>query len=180
MKKVKSSTLQERFGFADEDLKTTKHDDIMLWVDINIVDIIEKSDFHREIINRWCRGIDKFGIEVYNTFQNDIYKIENYKKIWEYPISNEGKNMLVIGFIDMKLECKMKLPDYDVKKILFGRDVDLNYYIEVKTEIKSLGELFRQIQLYKSYKNGNYIIVSPDDKYKKIIEEQGLYFIKYE
>ena len=54
-----------------------------------------------------------------------------------------------------------------------------NLYIEVKTEIKSLGELFRQLQTYRTYINGKFIVVCPDDKEKKIIEEQGFKFLKY-
>ena len=39
MKKQRSQTLQQRFGFADDDLKTSKHDEILLWLDDHALNI---------------------------------------------------------------------------------------------------------------------------------------------
>lgn len=41
MAKPKAKTLQQRFGFLDDDLKTPKHDEIMFWLDENSTEIIE-------------------------------------------------------------------------------------------------------------------------------------------
>jgi hypothetical protein len=40
--KNRAKTLQEKFGFKDDDLKTPAHDAIMLWLDINIEQIALK------------------------------------------------------------------------------------------------------------------------------------------
>lgn len=45
MAKPKATTLQQRFGFLDDDLKTPKHDEIIMWVDANMEAILT------EIIN---------------------------------------------------------------------------------------------------------------------------------
>lgn len=37
-----SNTLQSKFGFRDEDLKTPKHDEIILWLDENMKNIVYK------------------------------------------------------------------------------------------------------------------------------------------
>lgn len=52
-------------------------------------------------------------------------------------------------------------------------------YIEVKTKINSLGELFRQLNMYKEYVVGDYVVVCPDETEKEIIQNQGFKFYKY-
>jgi len=53
-------------------------------------------------------------------------------------------------------------------------------YFEAKTRIPSLGELLRQINLYKNYlKPGEWFVVSPDIKYREILAEEGIRFIVY-
>lgn len=47
MSKPKAKTLQERFGFMDDDLKSPKHDEIMQWVDRNATQIIN-SLFYKD------------------------------------------------------------------------------------------------------------------------------------
>jgi hypothetical protein len=53
--------------------------------------------------------------------------------------------------------------------------------IEVKPEIKSIGETIRQIQLYRQYQEeGIYIIVTKTKGLKKLFGEQGIYIYEYE
>ena len=54
------------------------------------------------------------------------------------------------------------------------------FLFEVKTQIKSAGELIRQINYYKEYVRGHYVVVSPEDKFARILKEQGIGFIPYE
>ena len=42
MAKPRASTIQQRFGFQDGDLKTPKHDEMMLWLDANAETISER------------------------------------------------------------------------------------------------------------------------------------------
>lgn len=52
--------------------------------------------------------------------------------------------------------------------------------VEVKTEIKCIGELVRQIQFYRNYLGGvRWIVVSPDDRSSGILREQGIEFYRY-
>ena len=52
-------------------------------------------------------------------------------------------------------------------------------YIEVKTEIKSIGELIRQINHYRTYLKGDYYVLCPNDECRKILEDQNIGFISY-
>ena len=51
-------------------------------------------------------------------------------------------------------------------------------FFEVKTRIQSVGALLRQINFYKSYKPGKYVVVSPDDRYKDLLASQDVGFVK--
>ncbi|OAQ42095.1 hypothetical protein A5893_02985 [Pedobacter psychrophilus] len=52
-------------------------------------------------------------------------------------------------------------------------------YIEVKTKIPSLGELFRQMRMYKEFIVGDFLVICPDDSEQSLIEEQGFKFLKF-
>lgn len=58
---------------------------------------------------------------------------------------------------------------------------DSDLLFEVKTSIPSLGELIRQVNHYRAYRqpNQSFYVVSPDDRFRPTIEAQGIGFIKY-
>ena len=51
--------------------------------------------------------------------------------------------------------------------------------VEAKSVLSTVGELMRQIQLYRTAFKGKIVVVSPDDKYANILTEQGVTFLKY-
>jgi hypothetical protein len=52
---------------------------------------------------------------------------------------------------------------------------------EIKPTIRSLGELMRQVNVYRSCEpESHFLVVSPDDRFRKQIESQGVRFVKYE
>lgn len=134
-------------------------------------------------------------------------KLKVIHKEWEYPITKKTESryssgITIIGFVDMKIEyedyvlvikkglLKEGTEEHDVSQRSawdFSGSFELSHnkerqsiYIEAKSEIKSLGELIRQINVYRTYKKGNYFIASPDNRYIDILKEQGIGFIKYE
>jgi hypothetical protein len=127
-------------------------------------------------------------------------KLQVLAKVWEDPVfkfdGRNNANKYLIGFVDMKI----KFNDYSVGYDGFFKEQDrldktsLNIagfpkwkisaheqsiFIEVKTQIKSLGELIRQIKMYQAYQSGNYYVVSPDDNHRELLNQQGIGFIKY-
>lgn len=52
-------------------------------------------------------------------------------------------------------------------------------FLEAKTKIVSLGELFRQLRTYKEYIKEDIIVVCPNDEEKNLIISQGFGFYKY-
>lgn len=91
--------------------------------------------------------------------------------LWECPVRTGGGYL--IGFADM-----------------FVLTDDGNFVcIEVKTKIPSLGELIRQINMYRERHNriGNvsaseayFVIVAPDDRFAPLLEKQGIGYVKYQ
>ncbi len=102
------------------------------------------------------------------------------EKVWERPII-QGRNDYLVGFIDMKVICNVPelgySGNYSPKWDVYDHRHSL--FFEAKTSIKSIGEVIRQIQTYKTYcKQGKYIIVSPDDRYAELLKEQNIGFLK--
>lgn len=168
----------------DGDLKKPEHDEIMLWLDKNAKEIIEGLDFHKnKILKIWETTYqDRTFLNEKPKIPENFYEIRNLKKVWEHPVQDKT---FIIGFIDLLVKFE-SLRLYPREKIAYRREYewDATYWedviaFEVKTKIDSLGELFRQIQMYKVYVNAPIVIVSPDDKYEEQIKSQGLYFVKY-
>lgn len=51
MSKTRATTMQQRLGFADGDLTTSKHDEMMLWLDANV-----KSIFPTIVLGYYLRS----------------------------------------------------------------------------------------------------------------------------
>jgi len=111
------------------------------------------------------------------------------KQIFEYPIDNH-KGFLM-GFADLYVEAV----DYDYglagvrDDCYHARDLEIvvsptgyELMFEVKTKIPSLGEVLRQVRMYESASRRTYqvkfFIVSPDSRFRSVIEEQGIGFVE--
>lgn len=159
MGKIKAKTHLEKLGFADTDKKKADHDKIQTWVYENI------------------------GIVINETVMADNklpYKI--IKNEWEHPVVyTSGNYKLLVGFIDIFVRIG---GTFDAKGPYNFNHTTLNVFVEIKTEIPSLGELIRQMRAYQTYVDHfenytKYMVVSPDDRHAKILNEQGFYFYKY-
>jgi len=132
------------------------------------------------------------------------------RKVWEHPITSSVSNhrtgyqspKQIIGYVDMKIifvvpRLTVNDIDFSGERIMgpdiswlqtellqpeFGsRELNIHYAnFEAKTVLPSLGELFRQLNTYKEFEGGNYVILCPDDSDADLIKEQGFYFCKYE
>lgn len=108
-----------------------------------------------EVVRKLCKV---------NVSEKDIFinKIELEKPMIE--IKYNSKN--IIGYLDVFIEFRIGVQTYKLG-------------IEIKPYLDSLGGLLRQINKYKNFHpNIIYALVSPDDKYSKIIQEQGVRFLK--
>jgi len=97
---------------------------------------------------------------------------KGFRTKWEPLVRMTEDGGQFIGFADL-----MAYQGADYRPILF----------EAKTVIDSLGELFRQLRLYRAgYVAGwhvselRFVVVCPDDSNANIIREQGFEFLKYD
>lgn len=156
MGRIKPNTQLEKLGFSDTDKKDSKHDIIQTWTYDNIEKIIAESVMHNN---------------------PHPYKITTKK--WEHQVMHiNGDYRMIVGYIDILVRIQGKFYFNDTKKY---EDTSRNVFIEVKTQVPSLGELIRQMRAYQVYEGLQtyYLIVSPDDRHKKILVEQGFCFYKY-
>jgi len=181
--------------FKDSRLKTPKHDEVVMWCHKNIKKIA--SDYYdknfKESNNEIIIEAQKRNIDISEFTESDPTIVKKIK--WEKSIIVEKyKGKDIIGFLDMQAECCYKRPIIiesncgggrlgapKPKRIenYTNRPTILNF--EIKPFINSLGELFRQINKYKAhcYPGEQFIVVSPDDRFRKVILSQGYIFIKF-
>lgn len=87
-----SSTLQSKFGFQDEDLKTQKHDEIILWLDENMKEIVYKIlDIKEE---EWDSILVNNLIQEATNHMNERVSAvkESIKKFSKFLTETEGSN----------------------------------------------------------------------------------------
>ena len=154
MGQIKAKTHLEKLGFSDKDKKDSKHDVIQKWVEKNIKTVIEET----------CM-----------IGNPNPFTIKSVK--WEYPVNHiSGNYKMLVGYVDIVAHIKGQIYFNDSKQY---EEVDSYVFIEVKTEIPSLGELIRQMRAYQNYndKRTSYVIVSPDDRHIETLESQGFLFL---
>jgi hypothetical protein len=64
-------------------------------------------------------------------------------------------------------------------RIGWNTDRPVRVLIEAKSVLPTLGELMRQLNLYRTAFQGIVAVAAPDDRYKDILADQGVAFIRY-
>ena len=195
-----AKTLQEKFGFVDEELGTPQHDAMMIWIDQHAEELIREyfsisSGWSDESIAVVRAEADQIVRRCFHKLpwtglgEPPPMKLKILEKIWESPIVT--KNGFAVGFADMeaivippgRLSCSWNERHDPQESDLPCWTCDANkesVIFEAKTSIRSVGELIRQIRLYQEYRKGHYIVVSPDDKFANVLRGQDIHFLKYE
>lgn len=158
------------FWLNEAELKTPEHDKMVLWTFNNAEKIINDSSIE---IN------PKDNIDP-NYLQENINPIIRSKKILEYPL--KSYNNFILGYIDLMIE-------FNIEKGYFqhfdnGSNSPLRKQFiafEVKPEVKSIGEVLRQFQYYKSSSPPltDLVLVTKTIGLKEIFESQGFYVYEY-
>jgi hypothetical protein len=194
LKEIEIEEIEKRTYFNS---KWTKED-----IDKIELDIKEKEK-ELEISERKLQYLSGFkGISV-ELPQRQKPRIVNKK--WEYAVTSQSINQRtgyesaknIIGYIDMKVvliytnltvigvdfsknKVNNKIEWAQTEKTGFNNETNYkDLLIEVKTKIQSLGELFRQLNTYKEFEKGDYLVVCPDDSNEETIISQGFKFYKF-
>jgi len=146
----KAKTLQERFGFLDDDLKTPAHDALMLWID----------EFISEIL-----------ADVFNLSDAPIIG----SKCWEFAITNNRD--FIIGAADMFVRARSGSQDLAVLIEAKSKIPSLGELIRQIRFYQAGGDFdFRTRE--GEYLRPRWLVVSPDARFAEKIREQGINFHK--
>lgn len=122
-RKMRASTIQQRFGFVDADLKTPLHDDIVIWLDEQM-DVILNAAFGRRMwtpkhVEALRKRAEDAVLAEYAVLEDHPaeagwsrealdkwlpmpapppWQIGDIKKVWEYAIVDRS---FTVGFVDM-------------------------------------------------------------------------------
>jgi hypothetical protein len=158
MKKVKSKSGQLKLGLLsdlDSDIFVDLHDEIMLWVDSNI-DQILKTTYG----TGWASS----------------------SKTWEFPVMTSGRDRRLIGFADMLWNVSRLSSGNTAWPCPVGI-VEVKTRIRPGPDIRQVRAYMEFLPDTFNFGNGHSlqkpIIVSPDLRYEALIKEQGFHFVAY-
>ena len=187
--KTRATTIQQKFGFKDEDLRMPKHDEMMLWLDAHALEVAqavlgERAQWSEQRIAEINKRL-KIDLAVSELPARNPLDLEG--TAWEIPVMS-GK--YIVGFIDLEIKCQYdKIDTFNSDECIPGTHrcvvkwetfrTSISAFVEVKTSIPSLGELIRQIRMYQEYQKGTYVVVSPDARFANALRSQGIEFYHY-
>lgn len=204
---AKSREKVQQLGFWDTEVTKPDHDTVCLWA-YNNTEVIFRAACPKEFDRQWDINEILLGHEDLESRAKiaDEFKKSNprpnpriTKKSIEYVLRSytgyQDKIERIIGFADLLFETeypkisvrykengKFGCDDiFDGFEIVWSRNrwESPNILVEAKSILPTVGELMRQIQLYRTAFHGCIVVVSPDEKYKEILSEQGVAFVKY-
>lgn len=130
------------------------------------------KDEYKDMKNNWMLHLDQ------------DYLKEHLNISWEYAIL--GYNHFNIGFLDLALGIPREINlftssrgNFEVKSFL--ETAPRTIYFEIKPTIRSIGEVIRQINMYKSHleKPVIMVLVTKTKGLKELFLEQGIYVYEY-
>ena len=157
-------TYSNRLMFEDLDKKTGLHDEIVMWLLSKKDDV----DFLKESLDFYPEKITKIDCNI----EVPLYKIKHGYAGY--------KDKTLIGFLDVVFGV---LYEWKIE----GRTHEgfSRFAIEVKSKVKSIGELVREINYYKSFNEhkeqfAELIVCAPDFPQSHILSDENIKFIPYE
>ena len=149
--KNRFKTTEKLWDLDDKQLKTPKHDAMVLWL------------------------MDKDNYSQYLNFKNvimvgsDEYSLAKTSVLSEVPIMSSPT--FIAGYADLKITGRYVCASMPYKDVL------RNHIIEVKPKIESFGAVLRQVNSYKKFMNNvnnHYYIFTLDSRFDSQFESQGI------
>jgi hypothetical protein len=183
--KSSDKSYSEHLSFNDSDLKTPRHDEIMMWLDDHCEMVVNAL-----VGNTWEEIESRSGYEKHHHKSISEIKcilkpipicprIRVLHKEWEFPVLKKTYHgNQPVGFIDLMAQIETYSLRIDFNKNswqIYKRRSE--YLFEVKTSIPSAGDLIRQIRFYQTFREGNYIVVSEDGRFKEVLLRNGIGWI---
>ncbi len=196
----------QQLGFWDTDVANPKHDEITLWVMEHAESVAKRyvafrgtdwfERFDLAVDSSWpAQWVSKLRKEFPELGEpparnNKLVTKRELEAVLrerepEYHPRQFPRNQRILGYADTFLHCvgerlgasqvlgSREPPEWNLHKVEF------KIIVEAKTVLPTLGELMRQINLYRQACS-NVVLVAPDDRYADLLAEQEVLFVKYE
>lgn len=200
---AKSRDKIQQIGFWDSEVSNPDHDAICIWAYKN-ADAIFRSVQPQKFDREWSDSDVKY--PNHDNCQGNIDSAKAFiaanprpnpriaKMSLEYVLKSytgyRDSTERLTGYADLVIETRAPIiaPSYTARRgsddIFSGFELQWSerapsILVEVKSALPTLGELMRQIQLYRTVFNGDFVVICPDDSYAEILAEQGITFIGY-
>lgn len=204
---AKSREKVQQLGFWDTQVSSPDHDAVCLWAYKN-ADLIARKAFPKIFDRSWSNheigaGLaisDQDAMELARRFASITPRPNPRiaKRTLEYVLRSytgyQEKLERIIGYADILIETELPFvaaryvdnprPYTDAVidgfEVLWSRGREApDILVEAKSVLPTVGELMRQINLYRTAFGGKIVVVSPDESYAKILEEQDVSFVQY-
>lgn len=200
---AKSREKIQQIGFWDSEVSSPDHDAVCLWAYDNselifhqlYPDLFDRPWADNEIIlehhinkTEWTDAATEFAKN--NPRPNPRVTERTLEYVLKSYTGHNKKYERIVGYADLliKTVAPQIIGDYKYNSYS-GFVEELNKYeivwrtardilVEAKSQLPTVGELMRQIQLYRTAFKGHLVVVSPDDKYAQVLAEQNVFFIK--
>lgn len=204
---AKSREKIQQLGFWDPEVGTPDHDTVCLWAYENADAIFravcpDRFDhpWFMEEIHLGHERNDESAIALAKEFteENPRPNPRVFKRTLECVLRSftgyQDKLERIVGYADLLIQTELPnvSPRYKAATTRGGDDVLVGFeltwsrsreapviLVEAKSVLPTVGELMRQIQLYRTAFSGSIVVVSPDDKYESILTEQGVTFVQF-
>jgi hypothetical protein len=202
---AKSREKIQQLGLWDPEVTKPDHDAVCLWAYDN-ADLIFRTVCPERFDKPWLNDEVRLGqgcgdqsiITLAKEFANANPRPNPRvsKRTLEYVLKThtgyQDRLEKNVGFADLLIETQFPLiapsyregatwrddPIFDGFELTWGSEKAPRILVEAKSVLPTVGELMRQIQLYRTAFKGKFVVVSPDDSYAKILSEQDVTFVK--
>ena len=185
-----------QLGLWDEEVSRVTHDEIVMWAYKNAETLVSKyiefirpiddlsHVFERNWSKRSLRIPEGMTLEALPPLPEKptevVHKRSLETVIREY--AENGRSIpRILGYADMVISWSPWYLKWDGEDNTWHPHSSHHSYrtlVEVKTSLPTIGELMRQLNLYRLVYR-DVIVVAPDDSYAEILKEQGVLFVQY-
>lgn len=185
---------QPQLGFWDDEVKLVSHDTIVMWAYENAEAILRSyleslpdDHYYKDaLLPHWNLGATARDLLARKPdFPPIPQKPGNLvtERILERVIQQQpehGRSMpRILGYADLVIRWDLRSLGIADEKEWYQQAITRNLLVEAKTTLPSIGELMRQINLYRLVYQ-DVVVIAPDDRYRSILADQGVHFIQYQ
>lgn len=183
-----------QLGLWDDEVPKLSHDAIVLWAYENAQLLVEsyltafpEKDYYKTFDEKWDSSV------IINNSGRALADLPplpakptklHGKKILEqvieqYPEYVNGRSLpRILGYGDLLLKWFAPRVEWHNEQWGVAHKEAGSLLVEAKTVMPSLGELMRQLNLYRLVYR-DIVVVSPDASYQDVLREQGILFVPY-